>query len=270
MNKAIASTSILLLLGAAASSCTKELDFVYHDIEPVLVVEAELTQSGIGVELTETTPMDEAFSGLRLTDATVGMTDLTEGSTIVLQPDADGRYTAPGGGVSGHEYMLTIERQGKKYSSGCTMAAPCEILAMGFGWIKMPYDRVAVLQVSFTDPPESAGDCYWLRIYRNGTTYKWSPVTDASASDGVINVTMMTSRLDDIENPEETEELKDGDIISARLTPVSRSMYDYLVAIGADSSGPAMFSGDSCLGYFLAAPVAETTIVFRPSEIPFD
>lgn len=251
----------------AAASCTKEIDFEYRDIEPILVVEASLTQSEARVRLSETTPMDEAIDDHPLLDAEVSITDLSDGSVVALSPDAGGCYTAPAGGVSGREYLLQVERAGRSYSSACLMTEPCAAPVLEFGWIEMPYDRVAVMQVSFADATEQAGDCYWLRIYRNGRTYKWSPVTDSAASDGIINVTMMTSRLDDIENPEETEELKDGDIISARLTLISRAMYDYLVAIAADSSGPAMFSGDFCLGYFLAAPTAESSITFRPSEI---
>lgn len=35
----------------------------------------------------------------------------------------------------------------------------------------------------------------------------------------------------------------------------------------ADSSGPAMFSGGRCLGYFIATSPVERSVVFRPDEI---
>lgn len=33
------------------------------------------------------------------------------------------------------------------------------------------------------------------------------------------------------------------------------------------SNGPRMYSGDFCLGYFLAAPVAESAVIFHPDEL---
>jgi hypothetical protein len=45
-------------------------------------------------------------------------------------------------------------------------------------------------------------------------------------------------------------------------------MHDYLEALQNDSNGPAMFSGDKCLGYFVATSPVSASIVFRPDEIP--
>lgn len=52
-------------------SCEKELDFKYHDIEPQLVIEGILSQEGVRVSLTNTTPMDEKIEKNYLTDAEV-------------------------------------------------------------------------------------------------------------------------------------------------------------------------------------------------------
>ena len=51
------------------------------------------------------------------------------------------------------------------------------------------------------------------------------------------------------------------------MTPVTEKMVDYLSALSNDSNGPAMFSGDYCLGYFMAAPVAEMSVIFHPDQI---
>ncbi len=141
------------------------------------------------------------------------------------------------------------------------------MLGMEFQWIKMPYDYVAVLQISFTDNPAVKGECYWVRIYRNGELYMWTAVNDLLAVDGRIDEVVMTSRKD-LDEEEEDTALRDGDVLSVKVCPISRGMHDYLEAISnGTSNGPQMYSGDFCLGYFLAAPVSEASTVFRPDEI---
>lgn len=257
-----------VVLALSLVSCEKELDFEYRDIDPILVIEASLTQSGARASLTETTSMDEPMNRERLTDATVILTDLTAGISAELLPGERGEYENTVSGEPGHLYRLDVTRGDISYTSQCLMSEPVEMLGVEFGWIKMPYDHVAVLKVSFTDPQTTAGDCYWVRVYRNGEAYMWTEVTDNLASGGVIEEVMMTSRMDTSEEEDDTV-LRDGDVVTATVTPISREMYDYLTALSADSNGPSMFSGGFCLGYFLAAPVATGSVTFCPDNIPY-
>ena len=77
----------------------------------------------------------------------------------------------------------------------------------------------------------------------------------------------MTTRKDISEEEDDTV-LVDGDVLTVTVAPISREMHDYLEAIGADSTGPRLFSGPMALGYFLAAPLSTASITFHPSEIP--
>ena len=97
-------------------------------------------------------------------------------------------------GIPGHEYIIEVSRNGKDYLSSCRMSQPSRILSLDFQWIKMPYDYVAVLQVTFTDPIESSDDCYWIRLYRNGNSYMWLLSDDRKSVDGITNEVTMTSR----------------------------------------------------------------------------
>ncbi len=257
-----------LILVPVLVSCEKELDFDYRDIDPILVIEASLDDLGARVSLTETTPMDQPMDRTRLTDAVVTVEDLTAGDMLPLVPDEDGLYVSQFAGVTGHEYRLNLRRGDKTYASECVMPEKVVIENMEFGWIRMPYDHVAVLKVSFKDISATPGDCYWVRVYRNGEPYMWTETTDNVAADGVIDEVMMTSRMDISEEEDDTV-LRDGDVVTATVTPISRAMYDYLVAISNGSNGPAMFTGDFCLGYFLAAPVTAKTITFHPAEMPY-
>lgn len=247
-------------------SCEKDLDIEYKDIEPITVIEGQLSLQGTNVRITMTTPMDEPMETTLLTDATVSLTDLTDGSIEQLIPDQSGVFTGQSAGIPGHLYELSVLREGKSYTAGCEMSNPTDLLALEFNWIKMPYDHVAVLQVTFTDNSAIDGECYWIRLYRNGKAYMWHIITDLYAENGIINDVFRTSRRD-LDEEEENTALRDGDIVTASVSPISREMYDYLEAVSSGSNGPALFSGDFCLGYFLASPTVSASITFHPDEI---
>ncbi len=257
---------LIFTLAFLLVSCEKELDFKYHDVESQLVIEATLSEAEAIVSLTNTIPMDDPLTVKRLTDAEVSIKDNTDNITYQLSMDKEGFFYGEMPGIPGHEYIMEVSRNGKYYLSSCRMRPQSRILSLDFQWIKMPYDYVAVLQVTFTDPIESSDDCYWIRLYRNGESYMWLLSDDRKSVDGIINEVTMTSRMDISEEDNDTV-LRDGDVVSATVAPISRDMYDYLTALQSDSNGPRMFEGDYCLGYFMAAPISKAEIEFRPSEM---
>ena len=252
---------------AMLTACEKNLDFRYHDIEPLTVIEGELTSEGARIGITLTTPMDEPMDRTHLTDASVIIADLTDGAEYILTPDSDGFYTDPTPGIPGHRYRLTVKREGNEYASETTMYAATEIVSAEFNWISMPYDKVAVFQARYTDNPADTGDCYWVKLYRNGEIYSWQEQDDRTAADGVNTFFTMTSRKD-TEKEEDDEILFDGDVMTVTVTPISREMHDYLEALQNDSNGPFLFSGPRVLGYFLASTPVSRSVTFHPDQIP--
>ena len=121
--------NILLSIGliAVLVSCEKELDISYHNIDPLPVIEAELTPDGARVSITLTTPMGEPMDRTRLTDAVVTLTDLTDGATYDLHADADGYFVNTTSGIAGHDYRLTVERKGCRYEAVATMYPATQI-----------------------------------------------------------------------------------------------------------------------------------------------
>ncbi|MDE5645012.1 MAG: DUF4249 domain-containing protein, partial [Muribaculaceae bacterium] len=231
------------------------------------VSEAELTRVGANGGKPSTTPMNEPMDRTRLTDATVTLTDLTDGIAYSLHPDEEGFFVDPTPGIAGHDYQLSVERAGCRYEADATMYAPTEIESLEFNWIKMPYDYVAVFQGRFLDNAAIQGECYWIKLYRNGEIYQWGEMDDRSAVDGISTFFTMTTRMDTDEEDDDTV-LFDGDVITCTVSPISRAMHDYLEALQNDSNGPAMFSGDKCLGYFLATSPVSASVVFHPDELP--
>lgn len=266
MNKLATLFAILISL-MIFSGCKKEIDIDYKVIEPILVIEGNLTQEGPRVRLTLTTPMNEPMDRTPLTDARILLKDITDCKEESLYVDGNGDFIGTTPGIPGHSYTLTILRENKTYTASCEMPYPVKISGLEFNWIKMPYDHVAVLKVSFRDISTEPGECYWVRLYRNGEAYMWNLMTDVYSEDGTINDVFMTSRKD-LDEEEEDTILRDGDVVTATVCAISREMYDYLEAISSDSNGPQMFSGDFCLGYFLASPVVKESITFHPDEIP--
>lgn len=247
-------------------ACEKELDFKYHDVPSPLVIEGTLTEEGSSVRITNATPMDEAMNLTPVTDAQVSMSDLTTGEVRTLPVNADGSFGDDIPGKPEHDYRLTVITSEKQFQSDCRMKEKTEIVSMKFQWIKMPYDYVAVLQVIFKELTGEPDNCYWVRILRNGEPYKWSVIDRRIGNNGLISCVMMTSRKD-LDEEDERDALKDGDEVTALVLPIDRGMVDYLTALSNDSNGPRMWDGDFCLGYFLAAPVAEMKTIFRPDEM---
>lgn len=273
INTLIYKTALALVsvtMAVLAAGCEKELDFKYHDIEALTVIEGTLTESGADVTIRLTTPMDEPMDRTCLTDAQVTLSDLHTGESTVLTADDRGHYRSGAAGVPGHEYLLTVSRDGKEYTSASLMRRAPKIEGLEFKWISMPYDDVAALQVAFADSdPTAYGDCYWIRICRNGEFYKWSTVQDDRAIDGVLYESVNTTRKDESAEDED-DLLVDGDEVRVTVAQVSKAFYDYLNAMSSDSNGPRMFQGDMCLGYFLAAGVSESTIEFHPDRMDHD
>ncbi len=260
---------LLPVMSLLLVACEKEIDFKYRDIDPILVIEGALTAEGAVVSLTETTPMDEPMNTRQVDGATVSITDLDNGDVAILAQSPDGGpYTAAISGIEGHTYRLSVLRPGgnEPNTAECVMPAPVAEPQLSLAWISMPYDHVAVLQVRFEGDAEQ---CYWVRVYRNGEAYMWRAVSGgATDANGIIDEVFMTTRQDLSEEEDDTV-LVDGDVLTVTITPTSRSMHDYLEAIGADSTGPLLFSGPLALGYFLAAPVTSAQIIFDTATIPY-
>lgn len=243
------------------AGCKKELELDYRDIDPVLVVEANLGEGGATAVLTQTTPMDEPMNRTRLTDAVMTLSG-ADGVNEQLVAGADGVYSAAIVPTPGVSYRLEVERPGGfRAVSECVMQHRATIAEAGFSWISMPYDEVAVLSVYVNDPPER-GDAYWLRVFRNGEVYAWVVADDRFALDGRLEMSMMTARRNPTD-PDDEANLDDGDVLTISVAAIPPHVYDYLTRLSAHAvAGPTTFTGDFCLGYFLASTPSETSVTF--------
>lgn len=261
--KYFASAAVIMSL----TSCEKELDFEYHNIDSLPVIEASITQDGASVAISYATPMGESFSGQFVENAEVTIVDLTDGAEFDLEPSEDGSFRCEMTAHPGHDYRLSVALDGSFYSSVSRMMKPTEITDARFQWVKMPGDDMAVFTVRFTDTP-LVEDFYWVRLYRNGKSYSWSVISDHAAENGSLEESITTThRNESLED--EDQIILDGDEITVSVAPISHSMADYLIALSNSSNGAPQFEGPRCLGYFLASPVATTSVIYHPDEIEY-
>lgn len=254
-----------ILFSVLLWSCKKELDFEYHEIDPILVIESQLTQKGCETRLTFTTPMNEYMDTTHVRNADVILRDVTENFVIPLYCDLNGIFVSDSKAIIGHSYELEINYNDRVYTSSCEMRPSTEILNIEFSWLKMPYDYVAILEIKFKELI-GYNNYYWIRLYRNDKAYKWLLCDNKSASDGEITQMTMTSRKN-LDKEDEKDILQDGDIVRVDICTISKEMNEYLTALQVSSNGPQMFKGEFCLGYFLASDIISKTIVFHPDEL---
>lgn len=262
--KYIAATCVIMTM----ASCEKELDFEYHDIAPLPVIEASISETETEVKITYTTPMNEQMDDMKVTDAIVRVMDLSNGASEMLTADQDGIYRSSTGGIEEHEYEIEVTLNGETYRSRSRMMEPTMITDLNFYWVKMPGDDMAALQIRFADN-ELTEDYYWIRTYRNGEHYQWSVIPDISVRDGILEEVLTTTHRDPAQEEDEKSLLVDGDEMTVTVTPVSKNMAYYLMALMNGENGMKMYEGGECLGYFLASPVASKTIVYHPDDIQY-
>lgn len=231
-----------IIIAALLCGCTKDLELEYRDLDPIPVIEANLTDEGLDIRMTLTSPMDEPMDTVQLTDYAASLTEL-----------------------GGQTYRLDVDYQGKHFFSECEMQAHARIADVRFQWIRMPYDHVAVMTIVMDEDPLEPDECWWIKVWRNGEIYKWMCFTDKYAIDGIVEGSTMTSRQNP--EPDDKDSLADGDCLRISATRIPRHILTYLEKLSAQTiDGPTTFSGDFCLGYFLASTPMDTTVIYRPAE----
>lgn len=211
--------------------------------------------------------MNEPVNSAPVRDASVMLHDITAGESFPLSRQADGSFARDIAGITGHDYKIEVTIGDETFISISRMLPKPEIKSAEFLWIRMPGDDMAAFQIRFTDNA-ATDDFYWVRLYRNGAAYQWSVISDVASVNGIVEETLTTTHRDESQEDEKSI-IRDGDIISYSVTPLSHEMADYLIALGNNSNGSVNFSGGTALGYFLASPVSTGSVIFNPSEIEY-
>lgn len=267
----------------ALTACTKEIDFDYHEVKPVLMIEGRVTNEGSEVLVTRTRNMADSVKSPCLTGAEVVIT--ADGVEEHLPFDPSTRsYRSSFCGTVGQTYHLEVLFEGQRYEATSTMPAPAPIKSAEFLWQPVMKERLLAYEVWAVDPEPDVRNYYWYRMNRRTATsrqdisaylsattdaYRWNIFDDRGCPPGLIyrDVMCMSERIAE-ENEKENWKsiLYEGDTITFTLMTIDRPTYDFFRSLRSGQSGGANptgnITGGDCLGYFTATSVTHADTIF--------
>lgn len=253
-------------------SCEKELDIDYHKVAPLAVVEGGVMDNGCDVRLTTTLEMADSTGAQGIKDAKVVITSLADGSSSILKYKSYGHYVSTFKGEPGNTYQLDIWQGDNHFSALSTMPHPPVIKSFIFQWQEIMGRRIVMADLRFLDTPNEE-NYYYMNVYRNGESYRWTVIRDILNPGGEIQQVfgcMSEEKVKDNKPEDQDQILNDGDKITIELASIDRITYDYLYALqlsGRSSSNPVSNISGGCLGCFWAAAVAHYECTYQTAEI---
>ena len=268
------------------TACEKEIDFDYHEIAPLVVVEGRVTNEGTEVHITKSRLVTDSVRGKTLPGATVVITCDGHQETLSYHP-ADDCYTSAMKGQAGKTYQLSIDFEGKHYESTSTMPAPAPIISTQFYWMKVLEERLLVNVLWATDPRPNVRDYYYFRMDRHSSQphvlakiknhpkpYRWNVFDDRGNPPGFVfrDIHCMMERTAEEDKEDDWDRiLYTGDTITMQLMTIDQPTYDYfrtLISGQSDGANPISNITGGCLGYFTAASISRSdTLIYRPEEV---
>lgn len=274
----------IILSVMALAACTKTIDFDFHEVEPIVVIEGRVTNEGTSVMITHSRSVYDSVRSRCLTGAVVSIT-ADDGTTILPYDAASDSYRSTMTGVAGKTYQLSVDLDGHHYEATSYMPASAPILSANFFWMSMMDERALVYELWAVDSDPSERSHYWYRIDRvshhphfegkNHTEpYRWGVHDDRGCPPGKVFIDMICISEKEMDKDEEDNWkyiLYDGDTITCQMMTIDPTAYDYFRALRAGQSGganPYSNISGGCLGYFLAGSITHTdTIVFNRNDV---
>ena len=281
INARIRSTALLLTgLAGIFSACQKEIDFDYHEIAPIVVVEGRITNEGTKVTITRSRSVSDSVKGQCIPNATVVVSAEGMKQTIGYDAKAD-CYKSALKGTPGTTYRLDIDLDGQHYEASSFMPYPAPISSAEFLWQDIINERMLAYEVWAADPQPSERNYYWYRMDRishhphfvgktSTEPYRWNVFDDRGCPPGQVyrDVMCMSERMAEEDEKENWKSiLYEGDTITFQLMTIDRAVYDFFTSLRAGQGGganPRSNITGGCLGYFAAGSVTHAdTVVYH-------
>ena len=235
----------LLLL----SSCKKDIQVAYHQVDPIYVVEASVTNEGMEARISQTNNMDDNSIASDIGNAMVVVTG-DDGSSQTLTYVKNGIYRSSAIGVPGVEYTIDIQFDGNHFTSSSTMQKMPKINSFRFIRKKIVSDYYLMGELMIQDIPNEE-NWYFAHIYRNKVGYRWAVKRDDQNPNGELQMLFSFAR----EDSDDEDLLFDGDKMHIEVRAIDQKSYDYLYSMQImDNTGTnpiPNFTG-GCLGFFSA------------------
>ena len=112
--------SVLGSFALLGTSCKKDIEIDYHQVAPIYVVEASVSNNGMEARISETNNMDDNSTQSNINGAKVVVTG-SDGSVNTLTYTRNGTYRASAKGVPGVEYTIDVTLDGNHFTSSSVM-----------------------------------------------------------------------------------------------------------------------------------------------------
>lgn len=280
MKKLLYLTTCFLLLTA----CTKEIDFDFHDDDPMVVIEGKVTNEGRTVIISRSRSVNDSVRSHCLPGASVTISDGTT-ATVLAYDTATDSYHSTIPGMANKTYQLSVDFEGQHYEATATMPNAAPITSSEFQWIKMMDQRMLCYEMWAVDPEPDVRNYYWFQMKRishhphfegksQTEPFGWDLFDDRGCPPGTLFMDwIITSEqaMDDDEEKDWKSLLYDGDSISLNLMTVDPQVYNYLYELRSgqnNGANPRSNISGGCLGYFAACSVTHSdTIVFHRDNV---
>ena len=241
--------SVLGSFALLGTSCKKDIEIDYHQVAPIYVVEASVSNDGMEARISETNNMDDNSTQSDIDRAMVVVTG-SDGSTNTLTYTRNGFYRSTAKGTPGVEYTIDITFDNNHFTSSSIMQNMPKMNSFRFIRKKIVTENYQMGELMLQDIPNE-DNWYFMHIYRNGSGYRWAVKRDDQNPNGELQQLFSFAR----EGSNDKDLLRDDDRLHIEIRSIDQKTYDYFYSMQImDNTGTnplPNFTG-GCLGYFSA------------------
>lgn len=263
---------IVSIISVLFTSCRKDLDVDYNSVTPLYVVEAYVTNEGCHATVTKTQNVEATDSAETVDDAVIMVTG-SDGSTITLAPQGNGKYSSDVKGRVGVTYNLTA-RMGDVVTTASSTMQDSVIVDSCYIFRQDIVERPTyTYEMTVRDSGEVLRD-YYICLYRDGKAYKWTSHQNKQSFDGKLTMDIICFAEND--EAEESNKLRnwlqEGNVVTGTITRVDEDSYSYYSSwktVSSTYSNPLSNLSNGVLGLFSAQYITRLkSITFEKAAIP--
>ena len=265
-------------MALTTASCTKEIDIDYKDIEPIYVIQGEITDNPARVLLTRSRNVDDPVKATGVNDAEQVMLTDDQGRQEQLVFGNDGYYHSPSGwkGETGHTYTLKVTIKGTQYVASSTMKPAVPLDSIGYVWLATAGMKMLIMQCHHTFPASDELAYTYVTVTKNGNFYRnhTDKQINPNEKHGITLVGCTTEKVMDEDDPEKQDViLHEGDKVHCELWSIDENMYNYFVTLKASQQNASVPVSNftpratTVTGYFSAHHASTQDLTFSRSLI---
>ncbi len=263
--------SLIALAFAVLTSCEKELDINYHEVAPLYVIEAGITEEGATARISQTLNVTDTLWNKSVDNAQIHIIS-DHGESYTLTLDSAGSYSSPlAKGIPGHKYTIKVKIGDYETEASSVMQSSFNVEDTYIYKVQILEDELVCYRIDVEDEGTNS-NYYYALVSRNGKPYKWQ-VIDNKGFIGTTEIDVPCFAYCEMDK-DNKDILKDGEDISVEIRKVDRTTYDYLYAIAIAEEVPSNpiqnFSKSSTLGYFSAYNVQKIpSIKYKKDSVEY-